>query len=444
MAKKSIVLRGLTALLTFVFSLSIVTGVTLEAYKSTIDTNLGTQSEKFVSESTEADPLYNKFTPSAEVLNEDGTGNSHALIQKAMNLNRQQAAEGAVLLKNENNALPLASGSKVTLLGIRSHVPLVGSSFGVKAWGGFIDLEQALSQNKTDFANTITTSVNTNRKTGETTVGRTVSSWSGDEFEFEGAGYEINPTMVSIYEKLNETYNHANNESPAEVYDPGEPSLAEIAAVDSSYESSFAKYGDASIVVISRPSAESKDYLPGGIAEGLGADEPLALTTNERDIIETAKKASEKVIVLVNTATAVEIGDLKNDPDIDAILWIGFPGCYGMVGIADILCGRTSPSGGLPDIYPTYNMSAPAMQNMGKMYYTNTADVITRSGGLLSFTPGAYTIEAEGLYTGYRYYETRYADCVNGVGMQPLPWVHTLLPPSGTMTTKWPMALATA
>lgn len=52
MAKKSIVLRGLTALLTFVFSLSIVTGVTLEAYKSTIDTNLGTQSEKFVSEST--------------------------------------------------------------------------------------------------------------------------------------------------------------------------------------------------------------------------------------------------------------------------------------------------------------------------------------------------------------------------------------------------------
>lgn len=236
MAKKSMVLRGLTALLTFVFSLSIVTGVTLEGYKSTIDTNLGTQSEKFVSESTDADPLYNKFTPSAEVLNEDGTGNSHALIQKAMNLNRQQAAEGAVLLKNENNALPLASGSKVTLLGIRSHVPLVGSSFGVKAWGGFINLEQALSQNKTDFANTITTSVNTNRQTGETTVGRTVSSWSGDEFEFEGAGYEINPTMVSIYEKLNETYNHANNESPAEVYDPGEPSLAEIAAVDSNYE----------------------------------------------------------------------------------------------------------------------------------------------------------------------------------------------------------------
>lgn len=92
MAKKSMVLRGLTALLTFVFSLSIVTGVTLEGYKSTIDTNLGTQSEKFVSESTDADPLYNKFTPSAEVLNEDGTGNSHALIQKAMNLNRQQAA----------------------------------------------------------------------------------------------------------------------------------------------------------------------------------------------------------------------------------------------------------------------------------------------------------------------------------------------------------------
>ena len=57
MAKKSMVLRGLTALFTFVFALSIVAGVILEGYKSTIDTNLGTQSEKFVSESTEADPL---------------------------------------------------------------------------------------------------------------------------------------------------------------------------------------------------------------------------------------------------------------------------------------------------------------------------------------------------------------------------------------------------
>jgi beta-glucosidase len=403
-------------MLAFLLALSIIVGICAESYAVTLDNELGTQSSVFVSESTEDDPLYDKFQPSDEVLNEDGTGNSRALIQKAINLNRQQAAEGVVLLKNENNVLPLASGANVTLFGIRSHVNIIGSSFGVKTWGGYISLEQALSQNRTDFANTITTAVSTDRTTGETTTGLTVSGWSGDEFDFEGAGYTLNPVMIDIYEKLNETYNHANNESPANVYDPGEPSLAEIAATNGDYKASFAQYGDAAIVVISRPSAESIDYLPGGIAEGLGADEPLALTTNERDAIELAKECSDKVIVLINSSTAIEINDLKNDPEVDAILWIGAPGNYGMLGVADILCGRTSPSGGLFDIFPAYNMSAPAMQNMGKFYYTNTDEEITRSGGILSFTPGAYLIEAEGIYTGYRYYETRYYDAILGNG----------------------------
>lgn len=410
MAKRKTLWRGLSALFAFVFTLSCVAGTILEGYKATIDTNLGTQSEKFVSENTADDPLYDKFTPSAEVLNADGTGNSHALIQKAIDLGHKQAVEGAVLLKNENNTLPLASGSNVTLLGIRSHISLLGSSFGVKAKGPYISLEQALSQNKTDFHNTIAYTLNTNYKTGEVTRALSLSEWNGDEFEFEGAGFNINPTMVDIYTKLNETYLHSENETPFANYDPQEPSLAEVKATNPDYEASFAQYGDAAIVVISRPTAESKDYLPGSVAEGTGASEPLELTTNEREVIETAKKASDKVIVLINTANAVEIGDLKNDPDIDAILWIGLPGCYGMLGVADILCGRVSPSGAMSDIYATYNMSAPAMQNMGNFTYTNAEDVITRAKSQ------NYIVEAEGIYVGYRYYETRYADAVNGVG----------------------------
>lgn len=410
MAKRKTLWRGLSALFAFVFTLSCVAGTILEGYKATIDTNLGTQSEKFVSENTADDPLYDKFTPSAEVLNADGTGNSHALIQKAIDLGHKQAVEGAVLLKNENNTLPLASGSNVTLLGIRSHISLLGSSFGVKAKGPYISLEQALSQNKTDFHNTIAYTLNTNYKTGEVTRALSLSEWNGDEFEFEGAGFNVNPTMVDVYTKLNETYQHSENETPFANYDPQEPSLAEVKATNPDYEASFAQYGDAAIVVISRPTAESKDYLPGSVAEGTGASEPLELTTNERDVIETAKKASDKVIVLINTANAVEIGDLKNDPDIDAILWIGLPGCYGMLGVADILCGRVSPSGAMSDIYATYNMSAPAMQNMGNFTYTNAEDVVTRAKSQ------NYIIEAEGIYVGYRYYETRYADAVNGVG----------------------------
>lgn len=417
--KKRALWRGLTTLFTFIFSLTIIIGVVAESYKATIDTALGTLSEKFVSENTEDDPLYDKFQPSAEVLNEDGTGNSHALIQKAIDLNRQQAAEGAVLLKNNNadgQGLPLADNSQVTLFGIRSHVSLLGSSFGVKAQGPYISLEQALTQNKTDFKNTIAYTLNNNFATGEVTRGATLDSWSGDEFEFEGAGFTVNPVMTAIYDKLNETYLHSENETPSAEYDPGEPSAAEIKAVNSDYAASFAEYGDAAIVVISRPSAESKDYLPGGVVDGLGAEEPLQLTANERDTIEMAKKCSDNVIVLLNSANAVEIGDLKNDPEIDSILWIGFPGCYGMLGVSDILCGRTSPSGALPDIYATYNMSAPAMQNMGNFQYENGAEMLTRGAGQTGGTTGNYLIEAEGIYVGYRYYETRYYDSVFGNG----------------------------
>lgn len=408
-SKKKALWKGLTSVCAFVLAIAMILGIVMEANAGTIDTYMGTQSSVFVSDNSEDDPLYDKFTPSAEVLNEDGTGNSHALIQKAINLGREEATEGAVLLKNENNVLPLESGSNVTLLGIRSHTNLIGSSFGVKAWGPYISLEQALSQNITDFANTITSSGGA----------LTVDSWSGDEFEFDGAGFNLNQTMIDIYDYLDtNVYMHDENEGAAEVYDPGEPSLDEIAGVNADYKSSFAEYGDAAIVVIARPSCEQVDYLPGGIADGVEFehDEPLSLTKNELDAIELAKEASDKVVVLISSSASVEIGTLKDDPDVDAILWIGAPGCYGMLGVADILCGKANPSGGLADIFTAYNMSAPAMQNMGKYYYTNTSDVITRGGGILGFTPGAYVIEAESIYVGYRYYETRYYDSILGNG----------------------------
>ena len=98
----------------------------------------------------------------------------HSFIQKAIDLNRRQAYEGSVLLKNENNVLPLASGANVTLLGIRSHKPVLGSAFGVKVWGPVINLEQALRDNRTDFAHTISDSASTNWQTGETTIAPTM------------------------------------------------------------------------------------------------------------------------------------------------------------------------------------------------------------------------------------------------------------------------------
>ncbi len=167
--KRNYALRGLASVTAAVFGLSFAAGSIAEGYKSTLDTALGTKSESFVSESSENDPLYDKFKPSDEVLNEDGTGNSHALIQKAIDLNREQEVEGAVLLKNnteDGQGLPLKEGSAVSLMGIHSQVDLLGSGFGVKANGGFISLRQALENNKTDFANTVATSLSQNWQTG--------------------------------------------------------------------------------------------------------------------------------------------------------------------------------------------------------------------------------------------------------------------------------------
>ena len=375
--------RGLTAVCAFTLSLSMGAGTLLEGYRSTIDSNLGTTSEKFVSTSTADEPLYENYKPSSDVLNADGTGNSRALIQKGIDLGRKQEAEGAVLLKNntsDGRGLPLQSGENVSLFGIRSHTMLLGSGMGTKVMGPCISLEQALSQNKTDFKDTIARSVKMQMgKAGGDDRGISFTppqstmpgGWSGDEFDFEGAGLNINPTLVSAYTSLNETYNHAENEVATPDYDPKEPSRSEVEqAAGGDLASSCSQYGDAAIVTISRASAEANDFLPGSVAD---------------------------------------------DPNVSAILWAGHPGAYGTLGIADLLVGRANPSGSLSDTYAVNENSAPSAKNMGDFIYANK-DVLTRSAGQFGDTSSKYVIEAEGIYTGYKYYETRYYDAALGQG----------------------------
>ena len=74
-------------------------------------------------------------------------------------------------------------------------------------------------RDRTDFKNTIAYTLNNNFATGEVTRGATLDSWSGDEFEFEGAGFTVNPVMTAVYDKLNETYLHSENETPSAEYD---------------------------------------------------------------------------------------------------------------------------------------------------------------------------------------------------------------------------------
>ena len=105
----------------------------------------------------------------------------------------------------------------------------------------------------------------------------------------------------------------------------------------------------------------------------------------------------------------MELSELESDEGVDAILWAGYPGNYGFYGVANILAGKANPSGRLADTFAADTASTPAMQNYGLYLYTNGSS-LGGSNGLNSndYYGGAYIVHAEGIYSGYKYYETRY------------------------------------
>jgi len=395
--KKKALWQGLAGVFSLTAVLSVATGQVLEANKATIDSALGTQSTLLVSE--DGDGLYTKFQPREEFLNRDETGkitgyNTKAFLKAQIQLGRRSGYEGSVLLKNENNTLPLAKGSKVTLLGVRSHMTNLGSGQGVDANGQMVSLVRALSGTETDFAN-------------EVAKGNKLDT--ADNFQFSelnlegrndgaGAGFEVNPAMVQRYVDLKK--GGYNDRPGASVEVP----VAQISDV------SLEGYKDAAIVVVGRGSSESSDYA----RPAAGAKSLLALTDDELATIKYAEDNFSKVIVLVGTNSPMEIQELKDDPKVQSVLWIGHLGCFGSLGVADILCGRVSPSGALADTYSTYGMSSPASVNFGSYQFANANEADIKSQ--LRSNSNKYVVEAEGIYTGYRYYETRYYDAVLGKG----------------------------
>ena len=185
-------------------------------------------------------------------------------------------------------------------------------------------------------------------------------------------------------------------------------------SVDDKWKDSMDDY-NVMLVTIGRSSTENGTYLPGvdGVdaSQNLNQTDPLGLSDDERDLINAAVEAKEnnggKVIVMLNNANAMEIDEIKNNDGVDAIMEIGFPGGYGFYGVADILSGEANPSGHLTDTYAVTNANSPAAQNFGNYEWTN-ADP--------SVNINAEEVEAEDIYTGYKYYETRYADTVLGQG----------------------------
>ena len=289
-------------------------------------------------------------------------------------------AEGTVLLKGTAEA----GGMNVTLFGMRSSLMQYGGTMGGRiADAQCVSLADALS----------------------------------------GAGFSVNPVMQQFYQDKTADYQPGKAAGATNVNVNTGASVNEVPVSEytQAQADSYAEYKDAAIIVLGRDSSEGSDYYPG--AEGLADPDEfsqsptgniLGLSDDERDLISyVADQGFGKVIVLINSSSAMELEELDQNEDVDTILWIGNPGCYGTYGIAQILSGEVIPSGHLADTYAVNSALSPAAANFGAYTFANADQIDSETNTLRAKW---YLTELEGIYTGYKYYETRYYDAITGQG----------------------------
>lgn len=377
--------RGVTTATASLLALSVCASTVVDGFRTDIDKFLGTKSTKLVTEDSDGTDLYtfkSDYTSTTELL--------HGI----QDVGERMSEEGSVLLKN-NGALPLTKDEtqKITLLGFSSYYPVQGGDMG-----------SSLVEN-----------------TG--TDGDTVDMVGA----FKAKGFGLNQTVADMYEALQPTfksevqswggtieYNHITAPSTTGVFSSKEPSQAALDGQNATWKDSM-NDNNVMIVTIARSASENGTYQPGtaGVdpTQNLNQTDPLGLSDDERDLINaavTAKAANGgKVIVLLNNASAMEVQEIEDNVGVDAILQVGLPGGYGFYGVADILSGAVSPSGHLTDTYAVKNANSPAAQNFGDLQWTNANPDINMNDAV---------VEAENIYIGYKYYETRYFDTVMGQG----------------------------
>ena len=305
------------------------------------------------------------------------------LWYETSDFSEQVAGEGSVLLWNNSDALPLQKASAVSLFSITS-VDLIYCGTGSAAFDttGAPTLKNALEDNRFK-------------------VNPVLWDWY-----LTGGGKNYRRTKLSSIAAASNT-NLYMNEAPWN-------------KVESACGTSFEEYSDAAIVVIGRGGGEESDLCWGtnGNTDGLG-NNYLQLTQEEVDMLDALTSSSskfKKVIVLINSANPLQMDKLASYKEkIGACLWIGNPGYAGIGGVAEILAGTVNPSGRLVDTYCYDNKTNPSMANMGDYAYGNySAFGKYTNNGQNDYIK--YIVYQEGIYTGYRYYETRYEDVVTGKG----------------------------
>lgn len=293
----------------------------------------------------------------------------------------QLHTEGSVLLKN-NGVLPLKKDAKVSTLS-HSSVDMVTCGTGAA------DIDTSNAPTLKEALESRGVSVNS-------------TLW---DFYTKGAGKEYvrTPGKEANQENQSGRAGWHINEVPASAY-------------TNEVKSSFAQYKDAAIVTISRISGEGSDLAVDEFKDGKNV---LSLTAEEQDMLKMAKSNFENVIVLINSTNALECDFIDNEEyGIDAVLWIGYTGGWGLNGVADILVGNANPSGRLVDTYCYDNTTTPSMESIYGADYTNydpkdEEHWYSVANGQLDGNHHYITYQ-EGIYVGYRYYETRYEDIVMG------------------------------
>lgn len=267
--------------------------------------------------------------------------------------------EGITLLENDG-ALPLGSGAKISVFGQTSVDPVYGGG-----GAGSLDTSKAI-----DLADS-----------------------------FAAAGLDVNPTLWDFYES---GPGKDFRKTTPDVYGEGEFSVNEApqSVFTDEVKASYAEYSDAAVVVIGRSGGESTDLSSTPDADG---NTYLQLSDDERDLLQAVTENFSQTVVLLNTQNPVELGFLDEYP-ISAAVWVGAFGQTGAAAVGQVLTGEVNPSGALVDTYAYDSLSAPSLANLGD--YTITNSTIDRGN--------KYMVYGEGIYVGYRYYETRYEDAVLG------------------------------
>lgn len=321
------------------------------------------------------------LAPHADILNillSKGDVTSEAAVQASQataDITEEVESEAVILLKNKDAALPLGGNAKVNVFGSTA-----GNNFSYGGTGS-----------------------------GAGDESKNVTFYQG----LENAGIQANPELKDFYDKNAKSAQKTSTGMVGTDWNLYELPQSDY---DQSLIDNAKSYSDTAVVVLTRKDGEGYD-LPIDMADSEGSEAGrsyLQLTPNEEALLDMAEKNFSRVVVVLNSPNPMELGRM-NDDAVDAVLWVGTPGATGCDAIAKVLTGEVNPSGKTVDTFAYDLTSAPSYYNAGDFSYSNTesgnAAIFAGTGdAAVGNLPNYYVNYTEGIYVGYRYYETAAAD----------------------------------